>query len=203
MDSLFSFYGTFLLPPPAQSHPLSPSSDAGSLLPCTRLALRRSVWHLSFWRPGLSARCCCCQPSGWTVTHSDVLPVTPRIIHVKRRYKWRTDSLHCIPTMCQALSRASWWCVRDIYHCNNTVKEISDWPKGSLRFFRKMALVALRCLQLCSKQFCQIVLWQLSYQRAFKKKLIRNGEFLCSHFNTEDGRKTTLLAYYALLFQER
>ena len=34
--------------------------------------------------------------------------------------------------------------------------------------------------------------------------LIKIGEFLCSHFNSEDGRKTaTFLAYYALLFQER
>ena len=30
------------------------------------------------------------------------------------------------------------------------------------------------------------------------------GEFLCSHFNIEDGRKkATFSAYYALLFQER
>ena len=36
------------------------------------------------------------------------------------------------------------------------------------------------------KQFCEIVLWQLSYQRAFKK-LIKIGEFLWSHFNIEDG----------------
>ena len=29
------------------------------------------------------------------------------------------------------------------------------------------------------------------------------GKFLCSHFNTEGGRKyATFLAYYALLFQE-
>ena len=32
----------------------------------------------------------------------------------------------------------------------------------------------------------------------------KTGEFLCSYFNIEDGRKyTTFLAYYALLFQER
>ena len=36
------------------------------------------------------------------------------------------------------------------------------------------------------------------------KKFIKIGEFLCSHFNIEDERKsTTFLAYYALLFQER
>ena len=47
-------------------------------------------------------------------------------------------------------------------------------------------------------------MWPLSYQRALKKKDIRIGEFLCSHFNTEDGRKkATFSAYYALLFQER
>ena len=45
---------------------------------------------------------------------------------------------------------------------------------------------------------------QLSYQRAFKKILIKIGEFLCSHFNIEDGRKkATFSAYYALLFQEK
>ena len=45
---------------------------------------------------------------------------------------------------------------------------------------------------------------QLSYQCAFKKRLITIGEFLCSHFNIEDGRKkATFLAYYALVFQER
>ena len=36
------------------------------------------------------------------------------------------------------------------------------------------------------------------------KKLIKIGEFLCTHLNIEDGRKyTTFLAYYALLFQEK
>ena len=35
------------------------------------------------------------------------------------------------------------------------------------------------------------------------KKDIKIGEFLCSHFNIEDGRKkATSSAYYALLFQE-
>ena len=29
------------------------------------------------------------------------------------------------------------------------------------------------------------------------------AEFLCSHFNTEDGKKATFLAYYALLVQEK
>ena len=36
------------------------------------------------------------------------------------------------------------------------------------------------------------------------KKEIKIGEFLCSHFNTEDGRKKgTFSGSYALLFQER
>ena len=35
------------------------------------------------------------------------------------------------------------------------------------------------------------------------KKDIKIGEFLYSHFDIEDGRKTKFLAYYALLFQER
>ena len=35
------------------------------------------------------------------------------------------------------------------------------------------------------------------------KKILTICEFLCSHFNIEDGRKFTFLAYYALLFQER
>ena len=35
------------------------------------------------------------------------------------------------------------------------------------------------------------------------KKLIKIGEFLCSHFNIEDGRKyITFSAYYVLLVQE-
>ena len=38
------------------------------------------------------------------------------------------------------------------------------------------------------KQFCSIELRQLLYQRAFKK-LIKIGEFLGNHGNTEDGRK--------------
>lgn len=33
-----------------------------------------------------------------------------------------------------------------------------------------------------------------------KKKI---GEFLCSHFNTEDGRKNNNLGILCLLFQER
>ena len=35
-----------------------------------------------------------------------------------------------------------------------------------------------------------------------KKKLSKSGEFLCSHFNIEDGRKYTFLAYYDLLFKK-
>ena len=36
------------------------------------------------------------------------------------------------------------------------------------------------------------------------KKLVKIGEFLCRHFNIEDGRKyATFSAYYALLVQER
>ena len=34
------------------------------------------------------------------------------------------------------------------------------------------------------------------------KKFIKIGEFLCTHFNIEDGRRYTFLVYYALLFQE-
>ena len=32
------------------------------------------------------------------------------------------------------------------------------------------------------------------------KKHVKIGELLCSHFNIENGRKYTFLAYYALLF---
>ena len=32
-------------------------------------------------------------------------------------------------------------------------------------------------------------MWQLSYQCSFKSRLIKIGEFLCSHFHIEDGRK--------------
>ena len=35
-----------------------------------------------------------------------------------------------------------------------------------------------------------------------KKKLIQAVEFLCSHFNIEDGRKYTFLAYCALFFKK-
>ena len=36
------------------------------------------------------------------------------------------------------------------------------------------------------------------------KKLIKIGEFLCSHFNIEDERKyATFSVYHGLLFQER
>ena len=39
---------------------------------------------------------------------------------------------------------------------------------------------------------------------AWVEKDIKIGEFLCSHFNIEDGRIYTLYsAYYALLFQEK
>ena len=35
------------------------------------------------------------------------------------------------------------------------------------------------------------------------KKVIKIGDFLCSHFNIEDGRKyATFSAYYASLFQK-
>ena len=34
-------------------------------------------------------------------------------------------------------------------------------------------------------------------------KSIKIGEFLCSYFNIEDGRKYIFSVYYALLFQER
>ena len=37
-----------------------------------------------------------------------------------------------------------------------------------------------------------------------KEKLIKIGEFLCSHFNIEHGRRyATFSVYYTLLFQER
>ena len=38
---------------------------------------------------------------------------------------------------------------------------------------------------------------------SIKKIFIKIGKYLYSHLNNEDGRKTTFLAYYALLFQER
>ena len=44
------------------------------------------------------------------------------------------------------------------------------------------------------------MLWQLPYQSVLKD--IKVGEFLCSHFNIEGGRKSTsFLAYSTLLFQ--
>ena len=65
-----------------------------------------------------------------------------------------------------------------------------------------MALVVLSFEVLHLKQFCHIVLGQLSYQRALKT--VKISDFLCTHFNIEDGIKyTTFSLYYALLFQER
>ena len=43
-----------------------------------------------------------------------------------------------------------------------------------------------------------------TWKKGTPRELIKIGEFLCSHFSIEDVRKTAaLLAYYALLFQER
>ena len=40
--------------------------------------------------------------------------------------------------------------------------------------------------------------------KVFRKKNNKIGEFLCSHFNIEDGRKyAAFFVNYALLFQER
>ena len=44
---------------------------------------------------------------------------------------------------------------------------------------------------------------QLSYQRAFKNRLNKVGEFLCSHFNIEDGRKTTFLALLCFIISRK
>ena len=43
-------------------------------------------------------------------------------------------------------------------------------------------------------------MWQLSYQRAFKKRLIKIGEFLYSHFNVEDGWKKQHFRYIMLYY---
>ena len=40
------------------------------------------------------------------------------------------------------------------------------------------------------------IVWQLSYQCALKKNLIKIGEFSCSHFNVEDGRKYATFSAY-------
>ena len=65
-----------------------------------------------------------------------------------------------------------------------------------------MALIELIVFNFIRNNIVMIVLWQLSYECAFKKN-IKIGDFSCSHFNIEDERRhATFLVYYALLFQD-
>ena len=49
-------------------------------------------------------------------------------------------------------------------------------------------------------QYCKVLALQLKQMKTLKTYQI--GEFLYSNFNTEHGRKSNILAYYTLLFQE-
>ena len=67
-----------------------------------------------------------------------------------------------------------------------------------------MALVALSCLTFIRSNFVKIVLWQLSYQHALKKKnLLKLVNFCVAILKLKIGEKATFSAYYALLFQEK
>ena len=70
-------------------------------------------------------------------------------------------------------------------------------------FFHKMALVALSVFNFIWNYFVRLYC-DSCLINVHLKELIEIGEFSCSHFNIEDGRKyATFLACYALLFQER
>ena len=66
-----------------------------------------------------------------------------------------------------------------------------------------MALVVLSCLTSFETVLLDCIVTAVISVHILKN-LPKFCEFLCSHFNTEDGRKyTTFLVYYALLVQER
>ena len=77
--------------------------------------------------------------------------------------------------------------------------DLLGWPKGSFVFFHKMALVALSCLKLHSKQFCEIVCDRCHISVHLKKD-IKIGEFLCSHLNIKDGRKKQYFRHIMLYY---
>ena len=52
-----------------------------------------------------------------------------------------------------------------------------------------MALVALSCLTSLETILLDCIVTAIIPACIKKKKLIKIGEFLCSHFNIEDGRK--------------
>ena len=73
---------------------------------------------------------------------------------------------------------------------------VLGWPKSPLRFFLPMAkfLVVFNFIQ---KIWLDCIATTLIPACIKKKKPYQIGEFLCSHFNIEDGRKqATFLAYY-------
>ena len=84
----------------------------------------------------------------------------------------------------------------------------SIWlAKKFLCFFsHRSALVALSQLSLTSFEtiLLDCIVTAVISASSKKKKLAKIGDFLCSHFNIEEGRKyTSFSAYYVLLFQER
>ena len=60
-------------------------------------------------------------------------------------------------------------CVFILACLNLSHPQSTGLAKKFVQFPCTMALLTLSCLQLHSRQFCEIVLWQLSCQRAFKK----------------------------------
>ena len=73
-------------------------------------------------------------------------------------------------------------------------------PKSLFVFFCKMVLVVLSVFNFIQKNFVDYIVTAV-ISVCIKK--INIGEFLCSHFNTEDERRYAIfLAYYVLLFQE-
>ena len=45
--------------------------------------------------------------------------------------------------------------------------------------------------------------WQLSHQCTLKKKLVKTGEFLCSHFNIKDGIKHNIFSILCFNFSRK
>ena len=62
------------------------------------------------------------------------------------------------------------------------------WVGQKFVVFCKMALVALSCLTSFKPILLDCIV-TVVISACIEKNLIKFGEFLCSHFNTQDGRK--------------
>ena len=47
----------------------------------------------------------------------------------------------------------------------------------------------------------ETILWQLSYQQGFFKNFTKTGEFSCTHFNNEDGKKQHFSVLYFIILR--